>query len=157
MNPQVALLMRTILKYHPQRERYPKRLGRRLLLQFFRNQRQTAATGHKAFEAAEGREDSLIYSIGELLELSGILPDKHHPDTTRGRIENGLERLVRDEVLGSYSQVIESIPVSPSQPARIRERARGWWPSYAAQSWRFTPSERVRNMFQQFLLIERPS
>ena len=142
LSTQTAILMRTILKYHSQRERYAKRIGRRILLDFFSHARLGGEREEKAW---------LTYSLKEVLSLSGITPDLKHPDTTRTRIEGGIQRLVQDDILEGVAPVFNPIPSHSDLDSRLREHARGWWPSYLEQVRHFTPSSQLQTLYQSLV------
>ena len=137
LGPQTVLLFRTILEYHSQRQRYAKRIGRFLTIQFF-------------IQSQKASKNELEMSIQELLEQSGIKPDMDNPSRMRKMIEEAFKVLQKDGVVGSYARVI---PVSiegetPEEQAqrlqqeqnvykRIDECAQGWWSLYTTQQWRF--------------------
>jgi hypothetical protein len=137
--PQTALLFRTILEYHSQRQRYAKRIGRYLTIQFFLQA-----------QSAPGSILSLEMSAQELLEQSGIKPDLDNPSRTRKMIEEPFKLLQKDKVIGSYARVISAPPAGETAEQqeirmkqeqdiqrRIDECAQGWWLLYTAQRWRF--------------------
>lgn len=137
--PQTALLFRTILEYHSQRQRYAKRIGRYLTIQFFIQAQSTK----------ESRAE-LEMSLQALLEQSGIKPDPDNPSRTRKMIEEAFRVLQKDKIIGVYARVIAEIPAgaTPEQQAqhhkqeqniqqRIDECAQGWWSLYITQRWRF--------------------
>ncbi len=143
--PQTALLFRTILQYHSQRQRYAKRIGRYLTIQFFLQAQ------------SEGKALGLEMSMQELLEQSGVKPDVENPSRTRKMIEEAFKLLQKDKVIGSYARVIVAPEASETADQRasrmkqeqdiqrrIDECAQGWWPLYTAQRWRFeAPSSEV--------------
>jgi hypothetical protein len=142
--PQTVGLFRTILEYHSQRQRYAKRIGRFLTIQFF-------------IQSQKACRNELEMPIQELLEQSGIKPDMNNPSRMRKMIEEALKVLQKDGVVGSYARVIPVPPEGETSEEqaqrlqqeqdvekRINECAQGWWSLYAAQRWRFeAPSASV--------------
>lgn len=150
--PQTALLFRVILEYHSQRQRYAKRIGRFLTIQFFIRAQQT-------------KEGTLDLSIKELLEQSGIKPDHDNPSRTRKMVEEALQRLQKDQVIQAYARIIEAatgIETPEQQVLRLqRERevqsqidqcAQGWWHLYEAQRWSFE----APSFHTTFPLLQQP-
>ena len=125
---QTAQLFRRILGYHSQRERYAKRIGRYLTIQFFVQTQQTSQGG-------------LEFSMQELLDQSGIKLDQANPIRTRKMVESAFLQLYHDGIIGSFAQIIPATPDETWRETqqRIGECAKGWWQLYAAQRWRFEP------------------
>jgi len=115
---QTGAMLRQVLQYHPQRERYAKRLGRYLTLQFH----------------AQGVMRS---SMSTILQQAGIIPDTKNPGRTRTMIEHALTTLKTDGVLGDYQLII----TSDQTQQRIDEHARNWWDLYVDQEWAFFPPQ----------------
>lgn len=137
---ETAIVLRRVLAYHSQRDRYAKRLGRYLTLQF----RVNAKHG--------GRVERLM---GVLLEQAGIKPDLKNPGRVRSMIEGALARLKADNVIGEYRLVVDSTPSRQSQweaaQEQIEQRARGWWELYASQLWQIEPPDYVREQYRHLL------
>jgi len=105
-----ALLLRQVLKYHAQRDRVAKRLGRYLSLQF--RQLPLASLVSQEPDEAEGTHQAdvaLEYELAALLQEAGIRPDLKNPGRTRTMIENAFRRLKNDGVIGPYTQVVEGV------------------------------------------------
>lgn len=134
---QTALMLRTVLKYHAQRDRYAKRLGRYLTLQF----RVNAKHG-----------GTVERTMGTLMDQARIKLDAKHPDKTRQRIEDALRKLQADGVIGEYGQVVEAdTPAIRERHARIEQRAYGWWADYEQILWHIEPPELIRAQYAGLL------
>src|SRR5690348_8058878 len=95
LSRQTAVMLRQILKYHAHNHQHEKRLGTYLTWQFRVNVR------HGGVVRCE---------METLLQQSGITPDLKNPERTRKRIEDALNRLEKDEVIGEHGRVIEDTP-----------------------------------------------
>lgn len=111
-----AMMLRQILKYHPQRERFPKRLGRYITLQ------------------KPQREGYIVRKLRTLLTQAGIKPDPNHPGDTLTSFRNALVTLQEHKVISDFAPIIESI--TPEAHERILQRAYGWWDLCEMQEWR---------------------
>lgn len=134
---QMAVTFRKILSYHAQRDRYAKRLGLYLNLQFRVNVKQPGGAVER--------------TMATLIEQAGIKPDLKHPGDTRRGIEDALYKLRKDGVIGTYTEVVDSSP-SPSdleRRARIEQRAYGWWDDYTATLWRIEPPNAIRQQYRR--------
>ncbi|MBF6590689.1 MAG: hypothetical protein IVW57_09180, partial [Ktedonobacterales bacterium] len=116
LSKETAIMLRKVLEYHSQRERYAKRLGFYLTLQF----RVNASKG-----------GTVERTMGVLLEQAGIKPDLKHPGETRKAIEGALARLQADNVIGDYRLIVDSTPKGQEAREQIEQRGRGWWELYA--------------------------
>ena len=147
--PQTALLFRTILEYHAQRQKYAKRFGRELTIQFYIQAQKKRSQREKIGDMA-----SLELTIEELLTLSEITltPDNQNPDNPsriKKMIEEAFKLLQKDKVIGSYDKIAVMRPGKEKTEQqrlqeldiqkRINECAQGWWPLYTRQLWRFDP------------------
>lgn len=112
---QTAMMLRRILKYHPQRKRFPKRLGRYISLQ-------------------ESPQGCLVLKLRTWLREAGIQPDPKHPTETLKSFKEALETLQKDRVIAGFAPIVDSI--TPEQRQRIAERAYGWWELCEMQEWR---------------------
>ncbi|MBA3822614.1 MAG: hypothetical protein H0X24_01765 [Ktedonobacterales bacterium] len=121
LSSQTVEMLRRILSYHPQKDRYAKRLGRFLTLQF------TTATA------------TLEFSMSQLIAHAGIPVDRSHPDRTRRFIEGAFAELIHDQILGSATMLIEAGSAGEGRQRRIAQCIRGWWEDYEATIWQFTP------------------
>lgn len=119
-----APVSRQVLKYHPQRERYAKRLGRYLSLMFRVNKRHSGGVVKRRMRV--------------LLEQAGIKPDMEHPERTRHMVESGLARLAGDGVIGHY---MVAQPGDRHLLELVEQCARGWWDIYASWLWTVAPPE----------------
>ncbi len=135
LSKETAVMLRTVLSYHAQRDRYAKRLGRFLALQFRVNWYRHGGVVERTMKT--------------LLEQAGIRPDVKRPGETRTAIESAFERLKGDGVIGTYSQVVESTATAQEVQATIEERARGWWDVYEQQLWRFEPPDYARARYKE--------
>jgi hypothetical protein len=131
LDEQTAVLLRQVLQYHSVRERYAKRLGRYLTLQFRINFNKRGGT--------------VKCSMGVLCKQSGITPDRNTPGRTRDMIEAALAKLKKDGVIGSYGPIVESLP--PESQQRVTEQAYGWWEEYEKQQWLIEPPASVREIY----------
>lgn len=120
---ETAILLRAVLAYHSKNDRYAKRLGRYLSLQFRVNWRR--------------HEGTVERTMGVLLEQAGIKPDMNNAGRARDMIESALARLRRDGVIADYGAVIEATAKGQAARERIEQRAYRWWDDYAAQLWYF--------------------
>lgn len=130
LSAEAVAALRTVLKYHPQRDRYVKRLGLYLSLQFCMNA--------KTLEA----------SMAVLIEQSDIIPDLKHPGETRKLIEEALARLQADNIIGEYHQVVESLTTSGEERELIEQRSRGWWELYTTIRWQIDPPQPSARLLQ---------
>jgi len=134
MSHQTAIMLRQILKYHSKNERYEKRLGRYLTLQFRVNAQKNSSVVRR--------------SMAVLLEQAGIVPDLKHPAKAREDIESALTRLKRDGVIGRHAPVIDSSPGSEEVQTRIQQQAYHWWDDYSQQIWVIEPPEHIREVYK---------
>jgi hypothetical protein len=122
LHQQTVSMLRTILRYHPQKDRFTKRLGRFLTLQF----------------AADPAP--LDMSIRDLLLHAGIPFDPaHHQDRTRTVVERAMHDLMRDHLIRGATPLIEATPAGWARQERIAQCSRGWWRDYEQQVWRIEP------------------
>jgi hypothetical protein len=120
LSQQTVSMLRKVLSYHPQRERFAKRLGRFLTLQF---------AGGTAIEV----------SMGQLIKQSGIPVNRNNANRTRQTIENALAGLIGDGILGRATLMIESTTAWETRQQRIQQCSQGWWADYEQQIWRLEP------------------
>jgi len=137
---QTATMLRQVLKYHSQRQRHEKRLGRYLTFMFRVNAQKGGV--HRC-------------SMQVLLEQSGITPDRNVPGKTQERIESALKRLQTDKVIEKYGLVIESKTEARVRQVeaerRIQTRAYHWWDDYLRQQWYFYPPSATKEIYQKLL------
>jgi hypothetical protein len=136
LSKETAIMLRKVLEYHSQRDRYAKRLGRYLTLQFRVNAKSGGTVERK---------------MGTLLEQAGITPDLKNPGRTRTMIEDALVRLKADSVIGEYRLVIDASPQRQAPQEQIEQRARKWWEVYEVQLWQVEPPEHVREQYRNLL------
>lgn len=110
-NRPVARLVGVMLRYDPIREYWEKRLARYLLFRL----RLTSS----------GSEAALITPVGVLLQELSLPMDERHPEKTRTRLENALDRLCADRQIAAWAYE-DDRPVLP---------ARRWLPVWLAD-WR---------------------
>jgi hypothetical protein len=92
LSQQTALMLRKVLAYHGQRQRHEKRIGRWLTLQF---------------QVPSGRNAGYVEcSTQTLVEQSGIKVNFNAPNETRADIEEAVEKLLKDNIIGAYQRVI---------------------------------------------------
>jgi len=82
LSSQTVDMLRRILSYHPQKDRFSKRLGRFLTLQF------STATA------------VLELPMSQLIVRAGVPVDRTHPDRTRRAIESAFAELIQDQIDG---------------------------------------------------------
>src|SRR5438067_12169926 len=102
------MLFRTVLEYHAQRQKYAKRFGRELTIQFYVQAQKKRNRREKAGEMAP-----VELSIGELLELSEIMLSSDTPENparTRKMIDEAFQLLQKDKVIGFYDKVASTAP-----------------------------------------------
>lgn len=121
LTTQTAMMLRQILKYHPQRQRFPKRLGRYLTMQKLQG------------------DGAITRKLGVLLAQAGIQPDLEHPGDTLKSFKEALETLQQHGVIVEAHPVVESLP--PGAYQQIGEHASGWWEFAALQEWRIVVSK----------------
>ena len=121
LSSQTVDMLRRILSYHPQRDRFAKRLGRFLTLQF------STATA------------VLELPMHQLITYAGVPVDRTHPDRTRRFIEGAFQELVADQILGSATMLISYDAYWEARHRRIEQCMRGWWEEYEQTLWQFTP------------------
>lgn len=131
---QTAVMLRQILKYHSKNERYEKRLGRYLTLQFRVNVQKNGSVVRRF--------------MAVLLEQAGIIPDLKHPAKARTDIESALARLKQDGVIGRYAPIIDSSPTDKEAQTRIQQQAYHWWDDYSQQIWVIEPPEYIRETYK---------
>jgi hypothetical protein len=115
LSDQTAMMLRRILQYHPQRERFAKRLGRFVSLQ-------------------EPSQGYLVLKLRTWLREAGIQPDPKHPTETLASFKEALDTLKHDGVIAGSAPIVESI--APAHHKRIAEHAYGWWELCELQEWR---------------------
>lgn len=142
LNQQTALMLRQILKYHSQRQRHEKRIGKYLTFMF----RANAKRGGR-FQC----------SMQVLLEQSGITPDLKHPGDARNLIESALATLQADSVIGKHGLIIDSARDAQIVQERIEQRAYHWWDDYKQQQWYFHPPDTIKAAYQGLLKEGRAS
>ncbi|MBA3822936.1 MAG: hypothetical protein H0X24_03400 [Ktedonobacterales bacterium] len=121
LSSNTVLILRKVLAYHPQRDRFAKRIGRWLTLQF---------SSHPA----------LVLPMRELLTHAGVPIDKNHPDRTRRLIEAAFAELIQDHILGEATMIVDATPGAASRAQRIAQCTRGWWQDFELTEWQFTPA-----------------
>ena len=145
--PQTVLLFRRILEYHAQRQKYAKRFGRELTLQFFMHAQKRTSALHQSVHVE--------LTIEELLTLSEItlLPNTLQPENPariRTMIEEAFKLLLKDGVLGGYMRLASPAPLQETGEERqkrleceedvqmrIDQCAQGWFKLYLKQRWCF--------------------
>ncbi len=120
LSQQTVLMLRKVLSYHPQRDRFAKRLGRFLTLQF---------AGGSAVEV----------TMGHLIKQAGIPINRNNANRTRQTIEHALAELENDGILGRATLIVESTPNWEARQQRIQLCSQGWWTDYEQQLWRLEP------------------
>jgi hypothetical protein len=85
-------MLRKVLAYHGQRQRHEKRIGRWLTLQF-----QVPYGLHAGYVEC---------STQTLIEQSQIKVNFNAPNETRADIEEAVEKLLKDNIIGAYQRVI---------------------------------------------------
>ena len=121
LSSQTVDMLRRILSYHPQKDRYSKRLGRFLTLQF------TIATA------------IIELPLSQLIKHAGVPVDRTHPDRTRRFIEAAFDELIADHILSSATMIVEDSAQWLIRKSRIEQCTRGWWDDYEQTIWQFTP------------------
>jgi len=121
-------MQRQVLKYHSQRERYPKRLGRYLSLMFRVNKHKTGGV--------------VVRHTGVLLKQAGIKLDALHPERTKRMFEDALARLAMDGIIGRYW--VDDCTLREL----VDQRARGWWHIYVTWLWHIEPPRNAEISFQ---------
>lgn len=137
VSQQTATMLRQVLKYHSQRQRYEKRFGRYLTFMF----RVNAARRGGMFQC----------SMQVLLDQSGIRPDLKHPSDARTAIENALARLQTDKIIGEYGMIIDNTPDGQEAQERIKQRIYHWWDFYSRQQWYFYPPDATKELYRKLL------
>lgn len=138
--PQTVLLFRKILEYHAQRQKYAKRFGRELTLQFSMH-----ATNSTRIEL----------TIEDLLALSEIAltptnQQPENPSRTKTMIDEAFKLLQTDGIISAYGRLPLAAPSDETEnerclrlereqdsQQRIDQRAQGWWKLYLKQNWYF--------------------
>jgi hypothetical protein len=137
LNAQTAMMFRQVLAYSAKNERYQKRLGVYLTFMFRIN-------------ARHGGTFPNDITMEALLEGAGIVPPREQGHF-REAIENALERLKRDNVIGNYWRVIETTLEAQKIDREVQEHARGWFASYLKQKWNFFPPEAIKKQYRNLL------
>ena len=137
LNPQTANMFRQVLAYSAKNERYQKRLGVYLTFMFRIN-------------ARHGGTFPNDITMEALLEGAGIVPPRQQGEF-REALENALECLKRDHVIGDYWKVIEATPEAQKIDRDVQEHARGWFASYLKQKWNFSPPEAMKKQYRNLL------
>jgi hypothetical protein len=137
LNPQTATMFRQVLAYSAKNERYQKRLGVYLTFMFRIN-------------ARHGGTFPNDITMEALLEGAGIVPPRQQGEF-REALENALECLKHDHVIGDYWKVIEATPEAQKIDRDVQERARGWFASYLKQKWNFSPPDVIKKQYRNLL------
>ena len=135
LSTKTATMSRQVLAYSAKNERYQKRLGIYLTFMFRINARY-------------GGKFPNDISMGALLEGAGIVAPRQQGEF-REAIENALERLKHDNVIGDYWRVVDGSPRAQQIERDIREHGRGWFDSYLEQKWNFVPPANVKEQYRK--------
>jgi len=127
LQSQTALMARQLLHYHAKQQKYEKRLGRYLTMLYRIN--------------VQGHEGRVKVSMGVLLAQAGITLDRDHPGRTREAVENALNQLHIDGVIGWFAPLEEQLSRHRDVQERIEQHAYHWWDDYRQQLWLFEPPE----------------
>jgi hypothetical protein len=135
LSTKTATVSRQVLAYSAKNERYQKRLGIYLTFMFRINARY-------------GGKFPNDISMGALLEGAGIVALRQQGEF-RDAIENALERLKHDNVIGDYWRVVDGTPRAQQIERDIREHGRGWFDSYLEQKWNFAPPANIKEQYRK--------
>jgi hypothetical protein len=134
LQPQTAFMARQVLHYHARQQKYEKRLARYLTVLYRIN--------------AHRHEGRVKVSMGVLLEQAGITLDRDNPGRTRDAIENALNQLYTDGVIGRFAPLMERSSRGQEIQERIEQHAYHWWDDYRQQLWLFEPPEYLKALYQ---------
>jgi hypothetical protein len=109
-NRQVARLMQHVLRYHPLREQWEKRLGR----YFTFHLRISHSTGPR-----------LTRRVGSLIEELRLSIDDRNPHRSLKRFERALERLTADGVIGGWHPTTPYVAATSGKPCFQGPHLRG--------------------------------
>jgi hypothetical protein len=135
LSTKTATMSRQVLAYSAKNERYQKRLGIYLTFMFRINARY-------------GGKFPNDISMGALLEGAGIVALRQQGEF-RDAIENALERLKHDNVIGDYWRVVDGSAKAQQIERDIREHGRGWFDSYLEQKWNFAPPANIKEQYRK--------
>lgn len=130
LSSKTVLMLRKVLSYHPQKDRFAKRLGRYLTLHF--------TTG-----------EVIEVQMGLLIKQAGIPVDRNNAIRTRQIIEASLAELVKDGILGGAALLVEDTSPWREQQKRIDQCTRGWWDDYEQQRWQLTPPSEIGGLLDE--------
>jgi len=86
--------------------------------------------------------------MGVLLEQAGITLDRDNPGRTRDAIEDALNQLYIDGVIGRFAPLMERSSRGQEIQERIEQHAYHWWDDYRQQLWLFEPPEYLKALYQ---------
>jgi hypothetical protein len=137
LSRNTATMLRQVLAYSAKNERYQKRLGTYLTFMFRIN-------------AKHGGRFPNDITMEALLKGAGITPPRQQGEFKQA-IEQALDCLQRDHVIGSYWRVVDASPTGLEIEKDIGEHGRGWFAAYLQQKWNFSPPPAILAQYRSLL------